>query len=176
MDKLNKEPTMDMMRVEAFRKHYHEKTSKNPDLYRSGDHAVDVILPNDLLEYANAASGHSGFGSGARARGIRRECRNSTQLLAEIFASTESLAKFLDSSEKNAESYIATVRQRHAQRAQPKPAMANDDKRGFWSRYNKDHMAEAIARVGKERVRELYHNATLEDFERETGLVQAEPA
>lgn len=137
---------MDMNRVEAFRRHYQEKSQKNPDLYRSGDHAVDVILPNDLLEYANAASGHSGFGSGARARGIRRECRNSTKFLAEIFASTDTLARFLESSEKNAEAYIETVRERHAQKAQPKVAMTNDRELGFWSKYNKDHMAQIKAK------------------------------
>lgn len=149
---------MDMLKVESFHRHYQAKVLKSPDLYRSGDHAVDVILPNDLLEYANAASGHSGFGSGARARGIRRECRNSTAFLAEIFASPESLARFLESSEKNAEAYIETVRARHALTAKPKVVQANDPKEGFWSKYTKDDMA-AIKAKNKD------HKALVADFQ-----------
>ena len=136
-----------MNRVAAFQRHYQQKVVKSPDLYRSGDHAVDVILPNDLLEYANAASGHSGFGSGARARGIRRECRNSSSFLAEIFASPESLARFLESSEKNAEAYIQTVRERHLKQQQPKVVLANDPSEGFWSKYSKEDMAKLKAQI-----------------------------
>lgn len=149
---------MDMNKIAAFHRHYHSKVVKSPDLYRSGDHAVDVILPNDLLEYANAASGHSGFGSGARARGIRRECRNSTAFLAEIFATPESLARFLDASEKNAEAYIETVRARHAATALPKVVRANDPKEGFWSKYTKDDLA-AIKAKNKD------HQALISDFQ-----------
>jgi hypothetical protein len=110
---------MDTNRVAAFRQHYLRKSAKNPDLYRSGPRAVDVILPNDLLEYANAASGHSGFGAGARARGIRRECRDSAEFLREIFSSDQRLTEFLLSSEQNAEAYINEVRQRP--KGEPKP-------------------------------------------------------
>jgi hypothetical protein len=159
---------MDMNRVTAFYNHYHNKTASRPDLYRSGDHAVDVILPNDLLDYANAASGHSGFGSGARARGIRRECRNSSAYLAEIFASPDSLAKFLNSSEQNAESYIQTVRQRHAAQQQPKVVSASQ---GFWNKYNKDHMAALRAKNKDYKVLvQDFQTMTLLDFETKYAL------
>jgi hypothetical protein len=152
---------MDMNAVASFQKHYQTKSQISPDLYRSGDRWVDVILPNDLLEYANAASGHSGFGSGARARGIRRECRNSSQYLAEIFASPEALAGFLNSSEKNAEAYIETVRERHLASTQ-QPVKASEL---FWKTYTKEDMAALRSRVkdSKALVQD-YQTMTMTDF------------
>jgi hypothetical protein len=161
---------MDMNAVSSFYRHYHESRKTRPDLYRNGDSMITVVLPKDLLEYSNAAAGHSGFGSGARPVGIRRQVPDSQKALAEIFATEQSLAKFIGDSECDGPAYVEEVRKRHAEKSTPKPAMTNDDKRGFWSKYNKDHMAAAIARVGKPRVVELYHTATLADFERETGL------
>jgi hypothetical protein len=162
---------MNMNRVEAFHRHYHTKVASRPDLYRSGDHAVDVILPNDLLEYANAASGHSGFGSGARARGIRKECRNSSAYLAEIFASLESLARFLESSEKNAEAYIETVRARHAAQNKPKEVMAACPNAGFWIKHTKEDMAAIKAKLKDHKVLvQDYQTMTLAAFEEKYAL------
>ena len=165
---------MNLTRIESFRQHYLTKKLKSPDLYRSGDHAVDVILPNDLLEYANAASGHSGFGSGARARGIRRECRNATQFLSEIFASTDSLVKFLNSSEKNAEAYIATVRERHLGQQQPKEIMANDPEEGVWALLGKDGVAQLRAKTkDKAQLIQDFNCMTLKAFEERYILVDS---
>ena len=62
---------------------------------------ITVVLPKDLLEYSNASAGHSGFGSGARPVGIRRKVRNSEQALAAIFASEDSLTRFILESERD---------------------------------------------------------------------------
>jgi hypothetical protein len=99
--------------VEAFYNHYHRKVVSYPDLYVSTDTIINVILPNDLLEFANAAAGHSGFGAGARARGIRRVVTNSRVAISEIFETVDSLVEFLLSSECNAEEYVESVRARH---------------------------------------------------------------
>jgi hypothetical protein len=163
---------MDMDAVSAFHRHYHDSVMTRPDLYRNSDTVITVVLPKSLLDYANAAAGHSGFGAGARPVGIRRQVQNSQRALAEIFATEQSLAKFIGESECDGAAYVAEVQRRHSEKSTPKPVMANDAKQGFWSKYTKHEMAEAIARVGKERVKELYHTATLADFERETGLAE----
>ena len=147
-----------------FYNDFHRKVQSRPGLYISGNHSLDVILPNDLIDYANAASGHSGFGSGARARGIRRETSNPEKLRAEIFSSPEALERFLESSEKNADAYIATVRARHLSQSIPKPIMAKDE---FWNRYNKDDLARIVAIFGRQRVQAAYNTATIEAFEEE---------
>lgn len=105
---------MDQVAVKDFYDHFHAKVVSNPTLYINGSSYVDIILPTKLIEYANAASGHTGFGSGARARGIRRETSDPFRTRDEIFLSVESLARFLNSSEMDAEAYIARVREGHA--------------------------------------------------------------
>lgn len=158
---------MDQQAVASFRQHYLRSIERNPSLYQSGPDMITVVLPKDLLEYSNAAAGHSGFGSGARPVGIRRHVQNSQRALAEIFASEQSLAKFIESSEKDGPAYVEEVRRRHAEKSTPKPVMCSDAKQGFWSKYGKDDMKRAIERVGKPRVQELYHTATLAEFEQE---------
>lgn len=103
-------------RIVDFYNHYHTRRVSRPELYVSGKESINVILPNNLLEYANAAAGHSGFGAGARARGIRRQTNNSAKALAEIFASPDNLLKFLNTSEMNAEAYVESYKQKYAQK------------------------------------------------------------
>ena len=105
-----------MNAVTEFHKHYHKKILSRPELYQSNSESIDVILPNSLIEWANASSGHSGFGAGARARGIRRNVNNSSKALKEIFKTPESLAKFIMSSECDGVAYVESYKQKYAQK------------------------------------------------------------
>lgn len=104
---------LDMNTVVKFYNHYHNKVKTHPNLYRSGNNQIQIALPGDLLEWCNAASGHTGYGSGARPYGIRRTVDNSETALAEIFSSPESLADFIKSSECDGVAYVNEIRKRH---------------------------------------------------------------
>ena len=86
---------MNLQAVTEFRKSYARRAAAKPSLYINGPMTVTVGLPAELLEYANAAAGHSGYGSGARPCGIRKTVANPKQLLSQIFESDESLIAFL---------------------------------------------------------------------------------
>ena len=151
--------------VKAFHEHYHNTVKTRPDLYRGNDTVITVVLPKELLDYSNAAAGHSGFGAGARPVGIRRVVRNSEQALAEIFADVNSLAKFIESSEKDGREYVEQVRERHAQSKIPKPVMAAGAD-GFWASHNKDTMAAIKAKhKDHKQLAEDFKTMTLADFE-----------
>lgn len=156
---------MDMVAVTQFWEHYKIKSTTNPDFYISGN-SINVILPNNLLEYANAAAGHSGFGAGARARGIRRTVDNPKQALAEIFETPESLAKFLLSSECNAEAYVETIRKRHLGTAtDDRPADA-----AFKDILAKVNIQDLVARYGKEDLLRSRKTLTVNEFELRYGI------
>ena len=162
---------MDMQRVTDFFNHYHSKRLTHPNLYISGN-SINVILPNNLLEYANAAAGHSGFGAGARARGIRRSVDNPVQALAQIFESTQTLAAFLESSECNADEYVETVRRRHLG-MKPKYRV-NTDERSADSAF-KDILArvninDLVKRFGKEDLLRSRKCLTVNEFELRYGI------
>ena len=160
--------------VAAFHTHYHESIKTRPDLYRNNDHVITVVLPKDLLDYSNAAAGHSGFGSGARPVGIRRQVRNSEQALAEIFATEQSLAKFIGESEKDGPAYVEEVRRKHAEKAIPKPVMTSAPD-GFWSKYSKEDLARIKASVkDQKQLIEDFKTTTLTDFEEKYKLVDTE--
>ena len=83
----------------SFFNHYHSLSKRRPSLYKNDKTQITVVLPASMLEYANAAAGHSGFGAGARPVGIRREVEDSNQALNDIFSSVDSLRSFIESSE-----------------------------------------------------------------------------
>jgi hypothetical protein len=157
---------MNTQAVKDFFEHYHRSITKNPDLYRNGGDMITVVLPKELLDYSNAAAGHSGFGSGARPVGIRRKVRNAERELAEIFQSVDSLQKFIESSERDGPAYVEEVRRRHAEKSTPKPVMAADPSKGFWAVHDKSVMAEIKARTkDHQQLIEDYKTMTLTDFE-----------
>lgn len=92
---------MNLQAVTEFRKSYIRRAAAKPSLYINGPMTVTVGLPAELLEYANAAAGHSGYGSGARPCGIRKTVANPKQFLSQIFQSDESFISFLMTSEKD---------------------------------------------------------------------------
>jgi hypothetical protein len=169
---------IDMNKVTNFFNHYHSKKISNPNLYIGlGNDAVNVILPNTLLEFANAAAGHSGFGAGARARGIRRMCSNAKVEITSIFETVDTLADFLLSSECNADEYVETVRMRHLgmkSTKKSKLSVVTDDRpadNNFSVLFQKYNMPELAKRFGNEVVLQARKILTVNEFELRFGLV-----
>lgn len=168
---------IDMQKVTDFYNHYHSKKITNPNLYvASGNDTVNVILPNNLLEFANAAAGHSGFGAGARARGIRRMCSDAKKEIVSIFETVDTLADFLLSSECNADEYVETVRKRHLGMKTTKKSkmyVVTDDRpadKNFVVLNEKYNMQELAKRFGREACLQARKNLTINEFELRFGL------
>lgn len=169
---------IDMNKVTNFFNHYHAKRISNPNLYVGlGNDAVNVILPNTLLEFANAAAGHSGFGAGARARGIRRMCSDAKKEIATIFETVDTLADFLLSSECNADEYVETVRMRHLGMKSTKKSklyVVTDERpadKNFSALNEKYNMQDLAKRFGREVCIQARKILTINEFELRFGLV-----
>ena len=164
------------VRVTDFLNHYHTKVKTNPNLYISGKDSVNVILPNSLLEYANAAAGHSGFGAGARARGIRKPVNNAASAIKDIFKNVESLTQFLQSSECNAEAYVQGIRIKHLGVKKARGLgypIPTDDRtaESAWSNiYEKHNVKDLVVRYGREAVLQARKQLTVNEFELRFGL------
>ena len=129
----------------------------------SGDRPmIQVWLPIDLLEYANAAAGTSGD----RAVGIRVSGFESVKQAAEeilrIFSSPGSLAQFINSSDCDFTG--VTGRPVHGPRKIAEP-MACDEKSGFWANYDKTIMQHLNIVFGRDLVRQAYATLTMREFE-----------
>jgi hypothetical protein len=164
---------MDLKVVEKFREHYLNKKLSNPDLYRNSDTMITVVLPAELLDYSNASAGHSGFGSGARAVGIRKTVKNSDRALADIFESVENLAKFISESECDGPAYVESVRQRHLASQTPVdpkslPARSID----LNKTYGAGTIADLLAKFKKESLFGDYNTLTVGEFEQKYNLAE----
>ena len=162
-------------RIVDFYNRYNARKLAYPGLYFSGIDSINVILPTSLVEYANAAAGHTGFGAGARARGIRRSVSNSTQALASIFSSPSNVEAFLNSSEKNAGEYIASVRARHLikQKMTTTVTSTTDDRPAnetFFEKYNVAQAKALQAKFGRDMVLREFGILTINEFELRYGL------
>lgn len=82
-----------------FRNDYLRKSASRPSLYVSNINTLTIVLPVELLDFANRAAGHSGFNAGSRAVGIRRVVSNAQSAIRQIFGSVESLVEFIETSE-----------------------------------------------------------------------------
>lgn len=173
---------INMNAVQGLYNHYHSKVKTNPNLYtnsRDKNRAVLVVLPKELLDYANRSSGHSGFGAGARPVGIRKVVSDAKSSLSEIFSSVESLKSFILSSECDAEAYIAEVKERHlkgvsrASRKVSKPStttifpMVKDV---FHDYYPHALLRELTVKYGKEEVANSWNHLWINEFEMRYGI------
>ena len=158
---------INMNSVEAFYRHYQERSKTSPSLYRNSNTLITVVLPKDLLEYSNASAGHSGFGAGARPVGIRRAVKNAERTLAEIFSTPESLAKFIESSEGDGPAYVEGVRARHLASQTPKIPSA---KEVFWKHYTKADLDAMRAKFGRDLVLQAYNTLNIEEFNSQFDL------
>lgn len=105
---------LSMNSVVSYYNHYHDKVKSNPKLYAWED-GVTLTLPQDMLEFSNSAAGHSGFSSGARPVGIRRNTRkhynkSGYEVVKEIFSTPDSLYEFIMTSECDGPAYCEKVR------------------------------------------------------------------
>jgi len=161
-------------RITSFFNRYHQKVLNNPTLYVSGDSTVNVILPSDLLEYANAAAGHTGFGSGARARGIRQQVKNANLAIKDIFNSIDSLITFLESSECNAEAYIQGIKEKHQSVTVKNQSLVSVDNRSadqhFKLLHAKIDINRLVLKFGYDVVLEARKLLTINEFELRFGV------
>lgn len=166
---------MDTKVIKQFFDHYHAKKVTHPDLYRNNDTMVTVVLPASLLDYSNASAGHSGFGSGARAVGIRRSVPDATKALAEIFESVESLTKFIESSECDGPAYVESVRQRHlANRTPVDPKSLPASQTDLNKVYGAGTIQRLLNKFKKDQVQNDYRTLTIGEFSTKYDLVDSE--
>ena len=100
--------SINMQVVSEWRQRYLERSTIDPNFYR-GDNHINVGLPIELIEFCNAAGGHSGYSSGARPTGIRYTVDNPAKVLAEIFESDDSFARFISGSDKSGPEHCAKL-------------------------------------------------------------------
>ena len=120
---------------------------------------IQVWLPMDLIEYANAAAGSSGDRAvGIRVKGYRGIDAAANEVV-RIFSSPETLAEFINSSECDYAGY-------HASRLAKKAAKAPKAVDVFWNKYGKEELAEIRARCeDRQQLAEDFQTMSMEDFE-----------
>lgn len=166
-------------RVVSFFNSYHRKIKTRPTLYtnkRDGNKGILVPLPRNLIDYAERTAGHHGFGQDAMPVGICRKVDNAEMALKSIFSSTDSLAKFINSSARDADAYIQEVRQR-APRSRIAGSLVSksttDDRMAkdvFFEKYTPNDAKALQAKFGREMVISDFNILTINEFELRYGL------
>jgi hypothetical protein len=123
---------------------------------------IQVWLPRDLLDYANAAAGSSGERPvGIRVKGFRSVDQAADEVV-RIFDTPENLARFINSSECDYQQYHAERLKRRSRG----PVMTNDADQGFWAKYGREDMLKLKATVKDlKQLTEDFQTMTLSDFE-----------
>tara|TARA_B110000503_G_scaffold31864_1_gene51575 strand:- start:25 stop:567 length:543 start_codon:yes stop_codon:yes gene_type:complete len=107
-------PILDINSVTSLFNHYHDSVKSKPNLYKSHEGGISVVLPEELCwEWSNRAGGDSG-GTNPRPIGIRYY-KNSVEnrwgdqsaALEEIFSSIESLYDFILESDCEGAEHLA---------------------------------------------------------------------
>ena len=120
---------LDLNAVKELYNHYHAKVESNPTLYIPGEDAINLVLSEELLDYANAAAGHANY----RPIGIRKYSSNPKEEIAQIFYSVETLAEFIESSECNAIQHIKVLREKKTKAVKKEQSA----RQMFWKKYDK---------------------------------------
>lgn len=141
--------------------HYHNKVTEYPTLYTS-ENLIQVVLPDGLLQFANAAAGHGNY----RPIGIRRTSYNPMSAIKEVFSSVESLTDFILSSECDAISHIKQLKLSAAVKKQKAELTRNV----FWTKYNKSTMDTLKSLYNKNKLRTAYDTLSMSEFELEFNL------
>lgn len=139
----------------------------------NSSHSVQVVLPESLLEFANASSGTM---SGKRPVGIRAGSFNSASAAADfvstIFSSPASLAKFINSSECDAGGYASLSAS--AKKALIANALTDDRpvKDSFYDAgYDFSTLKELRGVFSQDTVSHDWNILTLNEFELRYGLI-----
>ena len=162
--------------VKSLFDRYHKKVQTNPRFYTSARWGAVVVLPKELLGYANRLAGHSGYASTARPIGIRRAVPNPVAFLKEVFSSVDSLRSFILSSECDAEEYINEVKRRHLGNMPAKKAnTALIDNRPanevFFEKYTANDAAALRNKFGRDMVIREFNILSINEFELRYGLI-----
>jgi hypothetical protein len=149
--------------------------SQNGFLYvigGNGRYAVQIVLPVNLLDFANAASGNM---PGNRPVGIRAgnysDAKSAAAVVAKIFSSTEDLVKFINSSECDAAEYIPST---SSFKVKPSKLKLTDDRstrEAFYDKYKFNDLVALRKLFGEELVRREYDLLTINEFELRFGLI-----
>jgi len=131
-------------------------------LYVIGNSYIQVWLPMNLIEYANAAAGSD---KGTRPVGIRvggfKSANDAANELINIFSSPETLAKFINQSEADYHTVYSVFQIKTDERT------ANDAWSDIYSKYN---VKELAAQYGREVVLQARKLLTVNEFELRFGL------
>jgi hypothetical protein len=167
-------------RVIDWYNNYHAKKISNPSIYcvnseRSAPNIL-ICVPQELTEYAESNAGHHGLPE-AIPVGMRRSASNPEAYVAAVFASTESVARFLNSSAADAPEYCATVRSRAKYTKEQLTILDlldSDVRIAFDKVYGQATantvFAKLYAKFGKASVLSDYRVLTLNEFEMRYGL------
>lgn len=159
-----------MTAVTTFFNDYHTAVVSKSDLYVNSNDQFTIVLPQELLEFAEAGAGHSGFGAGARPVGIRRTSVNAKNEVTSIFSSVESLAKFILTSKKNADNDALSARKNNVTTTVVK--MNNTEARKvFWDKADKAKYDEMTNKYGKKTVDNDLMTLTWNEFDLRYGFV-----
>lgn len=184
---------IDMTVVAAWRQRYLARHAADNNFYHSGDSAITVGLPPELLQYSNAAGGHSGYSSGARPTGIRYTVDNPSKSLAEIFASDDNLARFISGSDCTGPAYSQAKRDAYFKKhgvypgtkrtvtvtlsAPVRPGARLLNQTGSWdSVYGSGTLKALLIKNDEDKLKRFYHCLTIEDAATLLGLPQPEQA
>lgn len=134
----------------------------------TGEAMLQVWLPIELIEYANAAAGSSGD----RAVGIRvkgyKNAHVAADAIVKIFSSPENLAEFINRSECD---YTQHQVLKAAKKAAKTPTKASEL---FWTKYNKDTLAAIkIKYKDHKQLTQDFQTMSMTDFETRYELVDA---
>ena len=164
-------------RVISFHQYFHNKVKRSPSLYlhTNSTDTITITLPANLLDFANAAAGHSGFGSGARPIGIRLSNVNPKVFRDKVFSSVESTANFLNSSACDAAVYIETVRARHLAKVSKvsKNSVETDDRLAkdfITAKWGFSTIMGLVHKFGRPTVEQARDKLTCNEYELRFGL------
>jgi len=162
--------------VKSLFDHYHKRVQTRPGFYTSARWGAVVVLPKELLGYANRLAGHSGYASTARPIGIRRAVPNPASFLKEVFNSVDSLRSFIMSSECDAEEYINEVKRRHSgDTSKKKASTVSIDNRPanevFFEKYTANDATALRNKFGREMVIREFNILSINEFELRYGLI-----
>ena len=132
---------------------------------------IQVWLPIELIDYANAAAGTSGDRPvGIRVTGYSTVDAAAREIL-HIFDNPTNLAAFINRSECDYHQVHGARLQQKLARLQPKVVMANSQEGGFWSKYGKDHMAKIKASTKDQKaLLNDFQTLTMAEFETKYAL------
>jgi len=164
-------------RVVSFFNHYHERKSTFPDMYvnTQDNQTVNVVLPVSLADFANAAAGRFAIGSDGiiRPKGIRVKVSNAKDFVDSIFSSTDKLAQFLNSSEKDAvQVFCGGVCISSTKKVKPSVKTDNRSARdAFFEKYTANDAKALQAKFGRELVIREFDILSINEFELRFGLI-----